>query len=366
MDDLQKKIQDNVDGLSEFVAKLESKVNKLDDGGIKFIERMEALEVEIRKYREESLKSLEVCKQDIDVLLRNVANFKTHSKQLSDTGSASITHKEMKNLNKRSDELRKLCNSQMLKTFEFPHLRLEKMTIQQSLSSIGGERKSVNSNEEFYFFSSPGSPLHPLHKHEFEVGGVKYNSIQQYVDRQKMEQSDVRKRPKGELRDSTKLKKSPVNDPLAIQKVQKEDTKRAYIERSMQCKSLHDLLCKTKGQLLVYANETDHILGIGMLWNNPLARQRDKWNGQNLLGEWLKEVQEEITRYDLRFGSNARKKKKQETNVAGAQTSSENRPRKTVAENREVKPTPGGADWNGGDADEEVVSDWESNAFSED
>ena len=39
----------------------------------------------------------------------------------------------------------------------------------------------MESKEEFHFFSGKESPLHPQHKAEFQVHGVKYNFVEQYV-----------------------------------------------------------------------------------------------------------------------------------------------------------------------------------------
>lgn len=40
---------------------------------------------------------------------------------------------------------------------------------------------STEPKEEFHYFSGKESPFHPHHKAEFQVDGVKYNFIEQYV-----------------------------------------------------------------------------------------------------------------------------------------------------------------------------------------
>ena len=53
-------------------------------------------------------------------------------------------------------------------------------------------------------------------------------------------------------------------------------------------------LLETGAALLAEANPKDYIWGIGLAENDPDARHVDRWKGQNLLGQILVKVREEL------------------------------------------------------------------------
>lgn len=64
----------------------------------------------------------------------------------------------------------------------------------------------------------------------------------------------------------------------------------------MQNKGLLQAMLATEGTTLVEASPYDKIYGIGLVASDPRALDRKTWNGQNLLGEVLTELREELAK----------------------------------------------------------------------
>lgn len=65
-----------------------------------------------------------------------------------------------------------------------------------------------------------------------------------------------------------------------------------------QNKNLREHLLSTKDAILAEASPSDRKWGIGLPANNPLALCPDNWRGQNLLGQVLMEVRDELSQMD--------------------------------------------------------------------
>lgn len=66
------------------------------------------------------------------------------------------------------------------------------------------------------------------------------------------------------------------------------------LEKFSQNDHLKKQLLETKDAILAEASPYDRIYGIGMSSDNPNVQNPKKWNGQNLLGEALMKVRENI------------------------------------------------------------------------
>lgn len=66
------------------------------------------------------------------------------------------------------------------------------------------------------------------------------------------------------------------------------------LEKFSQNIHLKKQLLETKDAILAEASPYDRIYGIGMSSDNPNVQNPKKWNGQNLLGEALMKVRENI------------------------------------------------------------------------
>jgi len=64
--------------------------------------------------------------------------------------------------------------------------------------------------------------------------------------------------------------------------------------RFQQNKELRDILLGTGDKILAEANPDDLIWGIGMDMNDPLVDDSRNWKGENLLGEVLMDVREQL------------------------------------------------------------------------
>ena len=61
-----------------------------------------------------------------------------------------------------------------------------------------------------------------------------------------------------------------------------------------QNEDLKAALFATKGKTLVEASPVDRKWGIGLAADNPLAKDKETWEGRNLLGYALTEVRDEL------------------------------------------------------------------------
>lgn len=72
--------------------------------------------------------------------------------------------------------------------------------------------------------------------------------------------------------------------------------KKALMLKFSQNEDLKQALLATKGKRLVEASPYDTIWGIGLKADDPRAQDESQWLGQNLLGQCLDEVREEISK----------------------------------------------------------------------
>ena len=69
--------------------------------------------------------------------------------------------------------------------------------------------------------------------------------------------------------------------------------------------SLKKILFDTAGTTLAEASPIDRKWGIGLAVDNPFAKDRSTWRGENLLGQALTEVRDELVEEEVNAGSAA-------------------------------------------------------------
>eukprot|EP00118_Oscarella_pearsei_P025591 m.308427 g.308427 ORF g.308427 m.308427 type:complete len:170 (+) comp43976_c0_seq1:60-569(+) len=154
--------------------------------------------------------------------------------------------------------------------------------------------------EKFTFFWKSASPFSQWHPARFTVKDVEYNCAEQYMMHQKAvlfedkeTAAEVLKteKPSEQKKLGRKVKRF---DDCLWKKHRIDIVKSGSKAKFSQNKELKKLLLATVGTTLVEASPVDKIWGIGLAAADERAKNRGTWKGQNLLGQALTEVRNEI------------------------------------------------------------------------
>lgn len=153
-----------------------------------------------------------------------------------------------------------------------------------------------------YFWLNKGNKafLSQWYDSEFKVDGVTYSNAEQYMMAQKaltFNDKIIYNKILHTIdpKEIKALGRKVKNFNESVWDSEKRDVvyKGTYAKFS-QNEDLKKKLIATGDDILVEASPYDTIWGIGLKESDPLARKRETWKGQNLLGDILVEVREKL------------------------------------------------------------------------
>ena len=133
---------------------------------------------------------------------------------------------------------------------------------------------------------------------DFVIEGIRYNCVEQYMMAKKailfgdiaIYQQIMNETDPGKCKDLGKLVSN--FDPAVWDSCKREIVFNANYAKFTQNPDLMAKLKTTGDAIMAEASPLDKIWGIGMAADDPNARSPEHWNGQNLLGDILKEIRE--------------------------------------------------------------------------
>lgn len=158
----------------------------------------------------------------------------------------------------------------------------------------------TDTRDGFTFFWRPDSPFSQWHPATFVVDGLTFTCAEQFMmhgkatlfgDAEVAAQILAAADPRQHKALGRKVRAFDEH----VWRAHREDiVYRGSLAKFSQNPTLHAALLATTGTELVEASPTDRIWGIGMSSSNPAATDRTKWRGQNLLGQILTRVRDEL------------------------------------------------------------------------
>lgn len=151
---------------------------------------------------------------------------------------------------------------------------------------------------KFVFFY--GGPLSQWFPCKFKVGGVEYNSAEQFMMAMKATHFKDEETLKKIMNTSSPREQKALGrlvknfNPDVWNKVAKAYVLIGNINKFNQNPLLRQVLLETKNKELVEASPYDTIWGIGLGYDHPDIEDKTKWRGTNWLGEVLMETREAI------------------------------------------------------------------------
>jgi len=164
--------------------------------------------------------------------------------------------------------------------------------------SFDGGRTVVT--DRFVFFWNPPSPFSQWTRSHFEVGGVHYTHAEQFMMAEKArvfgdEQLLALILAATEPGEQKRLGRSVRGfDPDTWSEHRIDIVTRGNRAKFRSTTKLRDALLDTGDRTLVEASPYDIIWGIGLRADHPDATVPSRWRGQNLLGQVLMAVRDEI------------------------------------------------------------------------
>ena len=158
--------------------------------------------------------------------------------------------------------------------------------------------KFADSEKEISFFPNESLPLYDTNKVGFRLNGTNFTSVAQYLLQQKALYCQMREVAEVVVQ---------VNEPSQLiiseedlmstrewKKTRADLVRRAYTEQLKQNPDLKQKLFNTAGTDLAFASVEDLVMGIGLKGSDPRARDRKNWLGDNVLGEMISQVRDEL------------------------------------------------------------------------
>ena len=152
--------------------------------------------------------------------------------------------------------------------------------------------------EEFAFFW--GGTMSQWAKSDFTIDGIKFNTCEQYMmykkamlfgDQATADKILEAKSPREQKQLGREV--SPYDDAKWVS-VCREVVYDANVAKFSQNPEMKKELMFTAGKTLVEASPHDKRWGIGLAADNPLAKDRKTWKGDNWLGEAIERVREDM------------------------------------------------------------------------
>lgn len=157
-----------------------------------------------------------------------------------------------------------------------------------------------NEKEKYIFFENRRSGFSQWHKCEFQIDGKIYNCAEQYMMHQKAElmgDYDTAERIMAlhEPRQLKQLGREVKNfDDELWTKNRQKIVEKGNMAKFSQNKILREKLIATDPKILVESCPDDKIWGIGLSKEDERAWNKSTWQGQNLLGEILIKVRDNL------------------------------------------------------------------------
>jgi ribA/ribD-fused uncharacterized protein len=170
-------------------------------------------------------------------------------------------------------------------------------------SEPGNYRHCFMKKETFIFFWGHKNPKKPFSNWwiaPFNYQGISFNCVEQFMMYRKAQIFGDEKTAKKILEAESpgtqkKLGRQVANfSPSVWDNYKKVVVYEGSKAKYNQNPKLKELLIKTYPHTLVEASPYDKIWGIGLSADNPKALNRETWQGENLLGEILTELRDEL------------------------------------------------------------------------
>ena len=163
-----------------------------------------------------------------------------------------------------------------------------------------------NAPEEFTFFYGKQSPFSQFHPASFRIDGVKYSCAEQYMMHQKALKFGDEKQARLIMKETNPARIKNMGrlvkgfDRTTWNAMSFKIVRRGSRAKFSQNADLKRKLLATAGRTLVETSPFDVRWGIGLGPKHPYAKKRGKWRGENLLGQILTDLRDEMLEAEKR------------------------------------------------------------------